>query len=292
MHTFTPVQKLQSLLITLLILSYLYPIVTAECYFPDGSLADSNYQACNATASGAAHSACCAQGDACSTTGYCFGSAGFPYRGACTDQSWNAKECCPGCKDIAKKSSSVIYHCPLNNGSARGLWCCGAQEGTAKSENGCCDRTLFDPMASGGFQNFYIPEGAQNPAPVSTSSASSTSTAPSSPADATDAPPVAKTATHGIDRSAAIGVGVGVPVGFLLFLNLAFLFWRERKRRLSAEGVMSKSGNAPRKDGRKSKYGRYAEELSEDSSRQEIGCAAKWQRQTYSGEVYEIATPF
>lgn len=152
-------------------------------------------------------------------------------------------------------------------------------------------------MTSGGFQNFYNPESAQNPAPVSASSASSTSITPLSTADATavastDAPPVAKAATHGSDRSAAIGAGVGVPVGILLFLNLAFLFWRERKRRLSAEGIMCKNIDTPRKDGRKSKYGCDVEELSEDSSRQEIGCAANWPKGLYSGEVYEVATPF
>ncbi|KAE8441489.1 hypothetical protein EG329_004913 [Mollisiaceae sp. DMI_Dod_QoI] len=53
--------------------------VAQQCYWPDGTDSDPKYRACNATAP---VSACCSINDACTTNGWCLGSAGYVYRGA------------------------------------------------------------------------------------------------------------------------------------------------------------------------------------------------------------------
>jgi hypothetical protein len=66
----------------------------STCYWPDGSPATGLY-ACTPNN---AESACCANGDYCTTTGYCISSsAAFHYRSACTDKSWASSSCPQGC---------------------------------------------------------------------------------------------------------------------------------------------------------------------------------------------------
>ena len=68
------------------------------CYYPDKSRAP-GYEACNATLAGpnGAGSACCAAGDICTTGGFCLNDMYYPYRGACTDRSWNSNSCASEC---------------------------------------------------------------------------------------------------------------------------------------------------------------------------------------------------
>ena len=75
----------------------------STCYWPDGSTvpSHSDYTPCNQTATGV-DSACCGSGDPCSANGYCLGSAGYVYRGGCTDINWDADECCPSCRNGTK----------------------------------------------------------------------------------------------------------------------------------------------------------------------------------------------
>src|SRR5579862_5078379 len=84
------------------------------CYFPDhNTVAPSGYGPCNSTADGE-FSACCDLGNsACSTTGYCYGSAGYMYRGACTDKTWNSPACPGTCSDGTKPllTPSIISPC-------------------------------------------------------------------------------------------------------------------------------------------------------------------------------------
>ena len=73
-----------------------------SCYYPDGSVA-SNYVVCNATqaAPGGGGSPCCDGGDGklpiCDAAGYCYGATFYPYRGACTDRSWQSSNCAGEC---------------------------------------------------------------------------------------------------------------------------------------------------------------------------------------------------
>ena len=70
----------------------------ATCYYPDKSRATA-YEACNSTLAGpdGVGSACCASGDICTTGGFCLNGDYYPYRGACTDRSWNSNSCASEC---------------------------------------------------------------------------------------------------------------------------------------------------------------------------------------------------
>ena len=80
----------------------------STCYWPDGNTVPVhfNYTPCIQTATGV-DSACCASGDPCSPNGYCFGSAGYVYRGGCTDINWDADGCCPSCISGTRYTSSL-----------------------------------------------------------------------------------------------------------------------------------------------------------------------------------------
>ena len=86
--------------IFLLFLCHTPTIANRTCYWPDGSsIPDSfDYTPCNLTAT-SEDSACCNSNDPCSPNGYCFGTAGYIYRGGCTDVNWDADECCPSCRN-------------------------------------------------------------------------------------------------------------------------------------------------------------------------------------------------
>jgi len=66
---------------------------TLACYWPNGGV-DTGSVPCNQTTT---VSACCSPGDSCSATGLCLGSAGYPYRGSCTDQTWASPACSKLC---------------------------------------------------------------------------------------------------------------------------------------------------------------------------------------------------
>ena len=70
----------------------------ATCYFPDKSIA-TGYELCNSTLAGSngSGSACCVTGDVCTTGGFCLNDMYYPYRGACTDKSWNSESCATEC---------------------------------------------------------------------------------------------------------------------------------------------------------------------------------------------------
>ena len=70
----------------------------ATCYFPDKSIA-SGFELCNSTLVGpnGGESACCTAGDICTTGGFCLNDMYYPYRGACTDKSWNSDNCASEC---------------------------------------------------------------------------------------------------------------------------------------------------------------------------------------------------
>lgn len=312
MYSVNPISHTSLLtLFTVLSLLSLLPSVIATCYYPDGSTPDQDYVPCNTTTD-SSHSACCASGDACSATGYCFGSSGFPYRGACTDSTWNATECCPACKDSATHSFSVVYHCPYVNGSATGLWCCGAQEGSPEANAGCCNTTLFDPMDSGGFQHFFVPEAEEasttststvvatlslsttlTSATASGSTTSSLSASSGTPTNLSNAQSAAKKTSSTSNHDGAIGAGIGVPLGVLLLASLGALFLRERRRRLRAEEPTKKDRSASlQREGEKRDYGFGANELSDQGARQEMGNAPRWPAELNSRQVHEAAEAF
>lgn len=87
-----------TVLLTVLLLSCCRVLLAGKsCYNPDQTVPSNPYYPCN-TASGV-DSACCGFGDQCTENGYCFGSAGYIYRGGCTDITWQSANCAHHCKD-------------------------------------------------------------------------------------------------------------------------------------------------------------------------------------------------
>lgn len=80
--------------LTSVLLCARYVVSDQQCYNPNGVAAP--YAVCNASST--TGSACCGTGDPCTTTGYCAGSAGFLYRGGCTDKQFNSDSCASLCR--------------------------------------------------------------------------------------------------------------------------------------------------------------------------------------------------
>lgn len=97
-----------TLLLALLLINYPILPVGGLCYNPD-QIAQS-YVPCDTTSG--EHSACCASGDQCTVNGYCFGSAGYMYRGGCTDINWQSPNCAPRCRDGTKSVQPYSKNLP------------------------------------------------------------------------------------------------------------------------------------------------------------------------------------
>ena len=71
-----------------------------DCFVPNGTIhylyGRKAYVPCGPD--DGTHTGCCAPLDGCSTTGLCFGSAGYMYRGGCTDATWTSENCAQHCQ--------------------------------------------------------------------------------------------------------------------------------------------------------------------------------------------------
>ncbi|KAM0804507.1 hypothetical protein BDR22DRAFT_885754 [Usnea florida] len=147
----------------------LLSIASVACYNPDQTVPSPPYVPCD-TATGV-HSACCTAGDACTSNGYCLGPVGYPYRGGCTDITWNSPNCCPGCRNTDIDSFCNVYACPSTvNGHATRTWCCGTDGDGAGV--GCCNgSTVFYPdFGSGPLVLALANTTNPNPSTLATSS--------------------------------------------------------------------------------------------------------------------------
>ncbi len=199
--------------------------------------------------------------------------------------------------EAAIHSYSNLYHCGWKNGSAKGLWCCGAQEGTAEGDAGCCNTTLFDPMSTGGFLNFFAPATELNISATNTSASNATqSISNSGPSNPVACSPGANPTTsqnaptskpqqqsHG---RVAIGVGVGIPLGVIAFGSLLLLF-REHKLRLHAESTAGIIND--KRLNRGERTGRALYEAEDHNPPQELGHERNHPAELNSQEVHEIA---
>ena len=79
-------------LIAIFVLTHLSAALAHDCFYPDGNIPkDFTFLPCGPE--NGPHSACCGKGHGCSMNGFCFGNAGFMYRGGCTDRNWTAPAC-------------------------------------------------------------------------------------------------------------------------------------------------------------------------------------------------------
>ena len=199
--------------------------------------------------------------------------------------------------EAAIHSFSNVYHCAWNNGSAAGSWCCGAQEGTAEAEAGCCNTTLFDKDSTGGFGAFFASTYESNISATNNFASSTTQSIPSSvPSNqaacslganstASQNAPISKPQQQS-RKPVAIGVGIGIPLGVIAFGSLLLLF-REHKLRLHAESTAGIINDKRFNKGEST--GRALPEAGGHNSPQELGNEPKHPHELNSTEVYEVA---
>ncbi|KAI4201672.1 MAG: hypothetical protein LQ346_002123 [Caloplaca aetnensis] len=190
------------------------------------------------------------------------GTAGFRYRGGCTDNDWNSANCAVQCKQVAVGSFSNIYPCPEHPGSypVATDWCCGATEGTAAGQAGCCNTSNSKVDTTRGFGPFFIRDYNRTE-PVSSSTATTTVTSSIAGSSTTPLAAAANTQTQtpapattplrpsSTKRDVAIGLGVGVPIAVLALALLGFLLLREHRRRTHAEKTAHDIMEAKRQSG-------------------------------------------
>ncbi|KAL8884798.1 MAG: hypothetical protein Q9215_007233 [Flavoplaca cf. flavocitrina] len=218
----------------------------AICYLPDGSVAnkdDTVYQPCNATAAeNGEGSACCDLGSSvCLSTGLCFGSDSYIYRGGCTDRRWSSGNCPSQCLDAQPDRYANIYPCGFNGegGTYTQNFCCGGLRGSSLAS--CCDDTFF---VRNGLGLPYVPPSSALALPDTRTSAneSSDTVAPVAATSSPQAPPPASpspTAPPSSSNTTAVAAGVAVPLGVMLIAALAFLAYRERQRKKLVEELVA-----------------------------------------------------
>lgn len=211
-----------------------------QCYYPDGTT--STDVPCNSSAT---NSACCASSAYCLSNGACM-SSGILSRGSCTDQNWDADECCPYCQNCESGEQPSQRTASLTDGLDN--------TGGGYALMACTNVTFtcgFDPdkcSVSSSVFNMKDAESimlksdqltsAMEEAGVSSETSSSESDSHSA-ISATSVSIVTVTATgsavsddakeYTAGQMAGVGVGVGVPL-LLAVGALSWLLVRERKR--------------------------------------------------------------
>ncbi|CAG8975010.1 hypothetical protein HYALB_00012143 [Hymenoscyphus albidus] len=210
-----------------------------QCFYPDGKTVDPQHVPCNQTAGIATNtfSSCCSRPDACTTSGLCLGSAGWVYRGSCTDASWASPNCAkqfPKCNThpdgTLYTSYAVLKTCAARSAMWAPEYCCG-ENGVENPD--CCQNNFTLGITGTAYQPGNDVVMARRLASL-TSGAAATVTAtlgPTSTAGLT-----ASSESSGMDLGTKVGLGVGIPLGVLVLGALALMFWRE-KRKNAYKGV-------------------------------------------------------
>lgn len=281
--------------------------VERTCYFPNGGVTPTYYQPCNATVDGDASVCCDLSTSVCGSKGLCYGSNGYLYRGGCTDPSWKSAHCPTYCLHSMKlpvkftKLQWFDFHradcsiedardtyaslVPCTHGIVAGDFCCFSP----RRGNGCCNRKfqLWPSGSSNGAGIPFVPLKSTSLSASSPSSMSySTSTSASLASDMTpDSSPsamisVSSTPQGTSSNVTAIAVGISVPLGILLLLNLGFLLFREHRHRINRQQLIQEAMAAA---GRAREGKRHYPSLS-----QEISYRLKGVGELDSRQVHEI----
>ena len=96
-------------------------VAARDCFLPNGTIPYDNgrksYVPCGPD--DGTHSGCCAPMDGCSTSGLCFGSAGYMYRGGCTDATWTSENCAQHCQKSIDFRALAAFVSLVSNLSGR-----------------------------------------------------------------------------------------------------------------------------------------------------------------------------
>ncbi|CRG89127.1 hypothetical protein PISL3812_06163 [Talaromyces islandicus] len=218
------------------------------CYYPDHSIAHDDVPCGDGE-----HVACCGSGAICLSTGLCMNIDQQPYalsRLSCTDESWGSS--CPNyCLQEASYNSSWISIVLLTYLDNVAKYCCNniiVSDGQPACLN---DLAPFRMPNANIVENTNLLAGYVKA--NSTSSSTNSTDASDSACNATTASPSSanSTTSSGSNHDAAIGAGVGVPLGVIALASIAWALWERRKlHRISAAqhtAIAAASAQVPQK---------------------------------------------
>ncbi|KAL3430417.1 hypothetical protein BDV09DRAFT_199690 [Aspergillus tetrazonus] len=209
----------------------LFPVLsTATCYYPSGNPATSDVQCTPGK-----NSACCGNGAICLSNGYCLGIV-QPFglsRGSCTDPSFQIDECAKECLDIQRDTGCAIV--PYNVTYEGVTYCCNSIVNNRSDIRPAC-ASGTDPITL--LSATIIPGAAllENYSLQSDTDSANTS-APSNQSEMETCPDSSSSNT------AVIGAGVGVPLGVIGLVGIAWALL-ERRKRLHIVRHMTMAANA------------------------------------------------
>ncbi|KAH8705992.1 hypothetical protein BGW36DRAFT_422517 [Talaromyces proteolyticus] len=205
-----------------------------KCYYPDQTQAIGDVPCGNGT-----NVACCGSGDICLENGLCIAIEEQPYslsRKSCTDQHWGSE--CPGqCLMRTSYNTSWISIVLLTFLDSQANYCCNNVVSSGNSP--ICLNNI--PSFTMGNTNIvpntnllagYVDANSSSTSANNTeSSCNATSTASSMSAQNTSATADGQSNNH----DAAIGAGVGIPLGLIALASIGWALWERRKlHRVSA----------------------------------------------------------
>jgi hypothetical protein len=209
------------------------------CTWPNGEAAI-DFLSCNPTAP---QSSCCKKGEACLDNGYCLGSTGFVYRGACSG-GWGGSSACPeACNELYDGQGANLYYCIDGD-----RWACGP-ENSENYDNPCAANStdsefpsipdgglraqILLPWPEQGFEGCAMSSNSPYSIENSTGNATTDTCGECVKFTAAGATESADTANaHHCSNHAKIGEGVAIGLLFLISCALgAWAIW-ERKTRL------------------------------------------------------------
>ncbi|KAE8151643.1 hypothetical protein BDV25DRAFT_138669 [Aspergillus avenaceus] len=208
------------------------------CYFPAGNEAEGNVPC-----SGDKYTSCCGSGDLCLSNGLCMNINHQPYllsRGGCTNQNWD-QGCPEYCSKINPRGGTSIINLVFEDDTI--TYCCGTPVGTDNGTGTVCPDdqdafTIADGTPLAGYAML---------ANVSSLSATNTSSGETGNCTATNTAE-AGAAGAGSCHEAAVGAGVGVPLGLLALGAVAWAVFERmraaRMRSLGGGGVAEGAGYA------------------------------------------------
>ncbi|KAL3470224.1 hypothetical protein BJX99DRAFT_267632 [Aspergillus californicus] len=208
--------SLQTLLLQILCLGLFSVLSTATCYYPNGNPATRDVQCTSG-----ANSSCCGRGSICLDNGFCL-SATQPFglsRGSCTDPKFDIDECPKACTDIQTNGGCDIV---LYNNTDDGIYyCCNSIVNNATGKQPTCAWDV-EPFTLASAR--LIPGVALLDDYVVRSDDTNT-TAPSTESD-----PECAASDTASKNNAAIGAGVGVPLGVVALAAIGWALYERRKR--------------------------------------------------------------
>ncbi|PSN62132.1 hypothetical protein BS50DRAFT_138076 [Corynespora cassiicola Philippines] len=219
----------------LLIILSVSTVTEALCYTPNGALAS------DIPCKAGVNSTCCQNGYTCLEPNLCLShqnvgldglSANDIYtRASCTDESWTSGECSQVCTKGAPNSFELVVHC------GDGVYCCYEDAANCCKDDKAEKFDLGDPTP-------YRVIGQSGPVNTLLSKTSSTATAntttstpppsASSTASRAENPSVSPNTISGnqIDKTVAVGLGVGIPLGVILIsMMVGMIWWTRRMKR-------------------------------------------------------------